>query len=178
MAAETPEQARVLQLYNALPGTLRRVAIEILERLSHRDARTGPFGWLMGYHYVEAGPGRVQCTMEVTTAHTNPSKVAHGGVLCTLADAAMGGAVHVALEPGQRVVTAELKVNYLKPVPTGRITAEATVVQRGKRLAVVTAEIRDAAGQLVGVALGTFAIIPRRSTLPDDREHMNEPDPR
>ena len=157
----TDSQTRLLELFERLPPELGPLALETLERLAERDGHAGPFGWLLGYHYVEAGPGHARCVLDVAEPHLNPSGVAHGGILCTLADAAMGAAVYWMLEPDQRCVTAELKVNYLKPVPPGLITAGATVVQKGNRLAVVTAEIHDAAGDMVGVALGTFAIIRR-----------------
>jgi uncharacterized protein (TIGR00369 family) len=56
-------------------------------------------------------------------------------------------------------VTAELKLNYLAPVISGVVTATASVVNIGRRLAVVTCEVHDATGKLVGLAQGTFAII-------------------
>ena len=63
------------------------------------------------------------------------------------------------LQPGQRSVTAELKLNYLAPVAGGTVTATANVVKRGNRLAVVTAEVRDDRDRLIGLAQGTFAIV-------------------
>ena len=89
----------------------------------------------------------------------NPGKIAHGGVVFTLADSAMGAAVFMMLQPGQRSVTAELKLNYLAPVAGGTVTATANVVKRGNRLAVVTAEVRDDRDRLIGLAQGTFAIV-------------------
>jgi len=59
-------------------------------------------------------------------------------------------------------------VNCLKPILPGRVTANATVLHKGGRLVVVSGEIHNEAGDLVGVALGTFVIIRRTPTLPVD----------
>jgi uncharacterized protein (TIGR00369 family) len=161
MAPNTETHSRLLSLFEQLPEELQPMVLDTLERLGDRDERAGPFGWLLGYHYTGAEGGEATCVLDVSEQHLNPSGVAHGGILCTVADAAMGGAVHRRLPAEQRCVTAELKVNYLKPIFPGEVTAQATVVHIGRRLAVATAEIYDQTGQTVGVALGTFAIISR-----------------
>lgn len=161
MATLNDTQSRLLSLFDQIPTELQSMALATLERLQKPDPHSGPFGWLLGYRYVEAGPGQARCTLDVGEPHLNPGGVAHGGVLCTLADAAMGAAVHWMLDPDQRCVTAELKVNCLKPILPGRIIASATVIHKGGRLVVVSSEIHSEAGDLVGVALGTFAIVRR-----------------
>lgn len=155
----TPEIARAIELLAALPAEARALALQNLEHWADRDAHTGPFGWQLGLHYTERAPGRTSCAIDVNQTHYNPGQIAHGGVVFTLADSAMGAAVFTLLEPGQRCTTAELKLNYLAPVISGVVTATATVVSKRRRLAVVTAEVRDAAGELVALAQGTFAII-------------------
>lgn len=160
----TADERQLLQLYDNLPPDVRSLAIEALRRLDSRDQISGPFGWLLGYHYTSIKPGEVECAIEVTRSHLNPGGVAHGGVLYSVADAAMGAAVMSLVEPGQRCVTAELKVNYLQAVAAGRVVARAKVVRKGGRLATVTAEVRDADDEVVGLALGTFVILTRRST--------------
>jgi len=166
MAGLSDTQNRLLELFDQIPTELQPMALATLERLQSPDQHAGPFGWLLGYRYLETGPGHARCTLDVAQPHLNPSGVAHGGVLCTLADAAMGAAIHWMLDPNQRCVTAELKVNCLKPILPGRVTANATVLHKGGRLVVVSGEIHNAAGELVGVALGTFAIVRRMPALP------------
>ncbi|WP_026370915.1 PaaI family thioesterase [Kallotenue papyrolyticum] len=155
----TPEQLELITLYESLPVALRQQALRVLQRLNHRDPRTGPLGWQLGIHYVERAAGQARCWLEVDESMHNPGRVAHGAIVFALADSAMGAAVHSLLDAGQRTVTAELKINYLAPVTHGRVSAVATVISRRRRLAVVSAEVRDAQDQLVGLALGTFAII-------------------
>jgi acyl-coenzyme A thioesterase PaaI-like protein len=97
MTALSEKQARLLELFDRLPAEAQAEALDALDRLADRDPHAGPFGWLLGYHYVASGPGHARCTLEITGIHLNPSGVAHGGVLCTLADAAMGAAAYKTL---------------------------------------------------------------------------------
>ncbi|MBV9789417.1 MAG: PaaI family thioesterase [Chloroflexi bacterium] len=153
------EADQVLELLAALPADIRSLALANLKRWANRDPHSGPFGWQLGLRYVERAPGRVTAMMEIDEALHNPGQVAHGGVMFTLADSAMGAATFTLLEPGQRCTTAELKLNYIAPIIKGKVTATATVISKRRRLAVVTAEVRDEQGELVGLAQGTFAII-------------------
>jgi acyl-CoA thioesterase len=163
---DTPEIQRAAELLAGLPADVRALALQNLEHWAERDQHTGPFGWQLGLHYTAREPGRTSCALEVKPTHYNPGQIAHGGVVFTLADSAMGAAVFTLLEPGQRCTTAELKLNYLAPVVSGVVTATATVVSKRRRLAVVTAEVRDAAGELVALAQGTFAIIHAEAPRP------------
>ena len=153
------DQIRLLTLFDALPPDVQPVALDALQHLEQRDRIAGPFGWLMGYQYTRREPGACECELEISPSHLNPGKIAHGGVVYTLADAAMGAAVMAMLDGGQRCVTAELKVNYLRAVAAGKLTARAKVVRKGRRLATVTADVVDKSGEAIAIALGTFAIV-------------------
>ena len=69
----------------------------------------------------------------------------HGGWIATLLDSCVGCSVHVSLPAGKAYTTAELKVNYVRPVTEkiGLVRAIGTVIHLGNRMA--TAE-----GRLVG----------------------------
>ena len=153
------DAARAATLIESLPDEIRPLALRTLECYGRRDPYTGPFGWRLGLRYIERNPGQVVCAIDIDPSLYNPGKIAHGGVVFTLANSAMGAAVFMMLQPGQRSVTAELKLNYLAPVAGGTVTATANVVKRGNRLAVVTAEVRDDRDRLIGLAQGTFAIV-------------------
>ena len=77
--------------------------------------------------------------------HYNPLGTVHGGWIATLLDSCVGCAVHVSLPAGKAYTTAELKVNYVRPVTekVGLVRAIGSVIHRGNRMA--TAE-----GRLVG----------------------------
>jgi acyl-CoA thioesterase len=81
----------------------------------------------------------------------------HGGALYTLADSGMGAALFSFVDEGELFLTIETSVFYFKAVSSGTLTCEARVVHRGKRIAVMEAEIKNGE-QLVAKAVGTFSI--------------------
>ena len=83
----------------------------------------------------------------------------HGGILCDIADAAMGIAYASGLDEGETFTTLELKINFLKPVRTGRLTATGRIVKAGRTVGLVECDVTDEQGE------------PRR---PRD-EHVHDP---
>jgi len=79
----------------------------------------------------------------------------HGGVLCDIADAATGLAWAATLSEGETFTTLKLKVNFLKPVRTGQLTAIARVVKGGHRIGLMECDIIDATQRLVARASST-----------------------
>jgi acyl-CoA thioesterase len=102
--------------------------------------------------------GRARCAIDVEQRHHNPGGILHGGVMFTIADAAMGAAVFSTLREGERTTGVEAQVRFLHPVVHGTLTAEGVVVHRGERIATTKAELTDSVGRLVAIATGTFYI--------------------
>jgi uncharacterized protein (TIGR00369 family) len=73
----------------------------------------------------------------------------HGGVICDLADAAMGIAYASQLAEDETFTTLELKANFLRPVWRGEIVADARVVSRGRSVGLVECDVADEQGRLV-----------------------------
>lgn len=95
--------------------------------------------------------------VDATDEHLNPHGTVHGGLIATMLDVAMGGAV--AETGGESPVTVSLTVTYLEPGRPGRLEARANVRKRGKRLLVVEGEVVQD-GDVVADALATFAVKP------------------
>ena len=87
--------------------------------------------------------------------HANPMGTLHGGILCDIADAAMGLAFASTLAPEESFTTVELKINFFRPVWQARLKAEGKVVRRGRSLGYVECEITDERGQLIAKAAST-----------------------
>lgn len=102
--------------------------------------------------------GRSAFELTIRPEHMNPHGVVHGGVVYTLADFAMGGALTSVLEPGERCATLEVKINYLAPAVSGEIRAEACVVSRTRRVAVMEARVFGEAQRMIALATGSFYI--------------------
>ena len=114
-----------------------------------------PVALLIGIEMIEVEPGRAVMALEAGERHANPMGTLHGGVLCDLADAAMGMAYAATLDEGETFTTLELKINCLKPVRTGRLTAVGHVVQDGRTVGLVQCDVTDDKNRLVARATST-----------------------
>ncbi len=110
---------------------------------------------VLGLRGLSIGDGRCAWGMTIADVHMNPYGVVHGGLLFTLVDYAMGGALTSTLQSGQRCTTLEIKINYLAAATEGDVKAEAWVVSKGGRIAVMEAKV-TVGETLLAVATGTF----------------------
>jgi len=116
-----------------------------------------PFADLIGLRVEEQQAGFSRLSIEISEHHLNPHKVVHGAVLYALADTGMGAALYPTLAAGQLCATIEVKINYFKPVSTGRIVCTTEVVNRGKTIANLESKL-FLDNILVAQANGNYAI--------------------
>ncbi len=114
-----------------------------------------PVATLIGFTLASIEPGRAVVEFEATERHANPMGTLHGGVLCDVADAAMGMAWASTLDAGETFTTLELKINFLKPFWTGKLTATGRVVQGGRTIGLVECDVVDDKKRLVARASST-----------------------
>lgn len=120
-----------------------------------------PVARLIGFRLTKVSAGVARASLNLSARHAGPSGRVHGGILCDLADAAMGLAFASTLKRRQSAVTVELKINFLRPVWRERLFALAQVIHRGRRLGWVDCEISDEAGRLIAKASSTcMTLIP------------------
>jgi|SRR5262245_57279805 len=125
------------------------------QRMLRGEVPPPPIGRLLGFVLKAIEPGRAVFEMEADERHHNPMGTLHGGIYCDLADAAMGYAYAATLAEGETFTTVELKVNFLRAVRKGTLTAEARVVKAGSTLGYVECDVKDQAGRLVARAAST-----------------------
>lgn len=132
------------------------------------SSRVMNFGYrdLLGFEIVpaEKGVGRVKIAVDERLMH--PQMIVHGGVIFTLADTAMSMSLITLYQPGTRVSTIEAKINYLLPVTTGELLAEATTLHQGRSTAVTEATVYNIVNdekKAIARILGTFAIRPPKA---------------
>jgi uncharacterized protein (TIGR00369 family) len=65
------------------------------------------------------------------------------------------GLAYATLAEGESFTTLELKINSLRPVWSGRLVAEGTVVQRGRTVGLAERSVTDEQGRLVACASST-----------------------
>jgi len=127
-----------------------------------------PIGKLLGLRITSSGAGRATVEFEASGRYANPAGTLHGGVLCDLADAAMGLAYLSTLAEGETLTTIELKINFLRPVWNAKLRAEARVVRAGKVVGLIECDILDERQRLVARASSTCMTL--RGRLAEGRQ--------
>lgn len=105
---------------------------------------------------VEIGAG--QATLEIDAdaeIHGNQQGTVHGGLMCELADAAIGTAHSTQMAEGETFASIDLKVNFIRPVWKSVLRAVAKPVQSGNTVSHYTCEIFRDDGKLAAMAVST-----------------------
>ncbi len=129
--------------------------LERMRQMVRGEIPSPPIAKLIGFELVAVEVGRAEFVLEAGPRHANPMGTLHGGVLCDVADAAMGIAYASTLDEGESFTTLELKINFLKPVWNARLTAIGKVVKRGRTVGLVECDITDQDSSLVARASST-----------------------
>ena len=152
-------------------------AVKVIEHISAvaPGEFPAPIGKLLGLRIASSGAGRATVEFEASGRYANPMGTLHGGVLCDLADAAMGVAYLSTLAEGETFTTIELKINFLRPVWNAKLRAEARVVHAGKVVGLIECDILDERRRLVARASSTCMTL--RGRLAEGRQvTRNQPD--
>jgi uncharacterized protein (TIGR00369 family) len=129
--------------------------LDRIEQLLSGELPPPPVATLIGFDLAAVEPGRAVIELEATQRHANPMGTVHGGILADIADAAMGMAYASQLEEGETFTTLELKINFMKPVWTGKLRAEGRLLSGGRTVGLVACDVRDANDRLVAHATST-----------------------
>ncbi len=121
-----------------------------------------PFLKLLGARAEHREKGRAVVSIEVRQELTNSWKFAHGGVLLTLLDVAMGSAARTTDGHAAGIVTVSLTVNFIRPC-SGLLRAEGRVLRSGRSLVFCEGEVRDASGEVQAKGIGTFRLKKREA---------------
>lgn len=98
----------------------------------------------LGFYLVELSDSDASATMEMDVdpiVHANPMGTIHGGVLCDIADAAIGIAHWSTLNPGESFTSIDLKINFFRPLWKSKIKATARLINRGNTISYYTCNI-------------------------------------
>ena len=125
-----------------------------MERMLRGETPQPPAAMLLGMRLESFGSGEAVVALDAAAAHTNPMGTVQGGIPAAVADAAMGWAFMTTLGDGESYTTLEIKVNFLRPVWTGRLEARARVKSAGRTVALVECDVM-ADGKLVAHGVST-----------------------
>lgn len=114
-----------------------------------------PIARLPGIRFISLVAGESRLELEAGPQNSNPMGTLHGGVLCDLADLAMGAAYAGTLDHGEAFTTLELKINFLRPVWRDKLLAIGKIVNRGRTVGMVECEIIDSQGRIAAKVTST-----------------------
>lgn len=139
--------------------------IDLWRRYVAGEIDPPPLHHLTGARPVAVEEGSITWTMAASPWLCSPTGFVEGGFLAYLADTAIVTASATLTPAGTATAAIDVTVKFLRPVaPDGRLlTAVGRVVNHGRSLSVGSAEIRDAEGKLVIIALGSSLLLPGRS---------------
>jgi len=138
----------------------------------YREHATGiiqrsPFVRDIGLVLDDLGPGWCETHIEILPKHQQQDGYIHAGVQATLADHTAGGAAGTLVPAGYLVLSAEFKINFLRPAIGERLRCRAEVLKAGKTLSVAESEVyavRDGEEKLVSKAIITLAPVRGRAS--------------
>jgi uncharacterized protein (TIGR00369 family) len=145
------------EFWNSLSGR------EIMDQLPVGEFNP-PCYLLMGLRGIEVGDGVVTLAMARSPWLCNALGVIYGGAIAFLADATIIAATGSTVPAGTAFNTIDLKINFLRPVlpGDGELRARATVVHRGRTIALINCDIVDDGGKLVAQATASCLLLPGR----------------
>ncbi len=117
------------------------------------------FAGYVGYRAVEVRKGYARLEIENRQETCQPVGVMHGGASFGLADTAVAAALITIYGFTSALLTVEMKINYLEPIPPGLVTAEAFVLRASRRSAYAEVDVW-AKGKLAARASTTYMIRP------------------
>ena len=145
---------------------------ESYEKALRKAAEAAPYYQLLQIRLEEIDAGFARFRMPFRRELMQAYGVAHGGAITSLADTAVAFALMTLIQPGERVTTVELKINFLAPVTEGELVGESRIIQKGKRLAMADMEVKDQNGKRIAKGLATYMIL-----SPGKKEEMGVKSP-
>ncbi|RIA18946.1 uncharacterized protein (TIGR00369 family) [Ectopseudomonas oleovorans] len=123
---------------------------------------------LLGFRLVAIGEAMAVIELEADAQHHgNQQGAVHGGLLCELADAAIGTAHSTLMQEGESFTSIELKTTFLRPVWQARLQAHAWAEHRGRTVSHYRCEIRREDGKVIAIV--TSAMMTLRGASAEGR---------
>ncbi len=129
--------------------------LDAMERMVRGEMAQPAAATLIRMALSSFAQGEAVVVLPAGREHANPMGTVQGGILAAMADAAMGWAFMTTLGEGESYTTLEMKINFLKPVREGTLTARGRVRKAGRMVALVECDVEDESGSLVAHAVST-----------------------
>jgi uncharacterized protein (TIGR00369 family) len=137
------------------------VVKDLLQAIIRGEVEPPPVSRLLGLRAISGGDGRAVFDLDALPEHANPMGTVQGGIICALADAALGFAFATTLDDGESFTTVDLNTKYLRPIREGTMTASARVINRGRTLGLLECDVTDSEGRLLAHVTSTCMVLRR-----------------
>jgi len=121
---------------------------------------TSPYPRHLRMELVSISVDQALVTLKTEQCHLQPFGIVHGGVLATLIDTATFWSVFLRLPEDAGLVNIDLKLNYLKSVSTGAMTAQGRCIRAGRSINYAEASVKDKEGNLIAHGTSTLMVLP------------------
>lgn len=117
-----------------------------------------------------------QAVIELKPAHHHLQAygIVHGGVLATLIDTATFWSVYLRVPEDAGLVNVDLKLNYLKPVVNGLLTAEGRAIRSGTTLCYAESYVLNSNRDIVAHGTSTLMVLPGKGLKMKSKKFLND----
>ncbi|MED3383362.1 PaaI family thioesterase [Bacillus subtilis] len=133
--------------------------LEALRKVAKGEIPGSPAAQVLGFNVTDVDKGWVVIEIDANEKLHNPMGTLHGGILCDIADAAMGYAFSTTLAEDELFTTVEIKLNFLKPIFKSRLRAEGKLIKKGASIGLLECHVYDEKQSLVAFSTSTCMVL-------------------
>lgn len=122
-------------------------------------ACNSPFFNHMAMRLVEVDIGKATIELDLSNNHMQAFGLVHGGVMATIIDTATFWAVFMGIPDDAGLVNIDLKLNYLKSITRGTLTAEGCTIRAGRRICYAEAKVYSDTRDLIAHGTSTLMVL-------------------
>ncbi len=135
---------------------------------------TSPYPRHLRMELVSISVDQSVVKLKTEQCHLQPFGIVHGGVLATLIDTATFWSVFLRLPEDAGLVNIDLKLNYLKSVSTGAMTAQGRCIRAGRSINYAEASVKDKEGNLIAHGTSTLMVLPGKGVQVGAKKFLDQ----
>ena len=135
---------------------------------------TSPYPQHLRMQLISISFDHATVKLKTEQCHLQPFGIVHGGVLATLIDTATFWSVFLRLPEDAGLVNIDLKLNYLKSVSTGLITAQGRCIRAGRSINYAEASVTDKKGNILAHGTSTLMVLPGKGIRVEAKKFLDQ----
>ena len=135
---------------------------------------TSPYPQHLRMQLVSISVDHAMVKLKTEQCHLQPFGIVHGGVLATLIDTATFWSVFLRLPEDAGLVNIDLKLNYLKSITTGMMTAKGRCIRAGRSISYAEASVKDEKGNILAHGTSTLMVMPGKGIQVGPKKFLDQ----